>query len=226
MPNNSLGYNPTDQERRGIIIESKRSLTKYKIDTKLQNIKYFMEILNHVSMDDIELNIQYRLNKTIPPNLLFSKPFCTMYVKYNLQQFPKNNITILFGSDDISYVYKEFLLLLNRGIQEDEYNNIVMRLFEEDDILSHIQNNKSIDSILKQSITSCKTPTRLRTLLNDDSLEKYREKILPYCESYTDVADIYNFAKNKIGFLHVDKIIIKNLIPDINQLDNYLKNFL
>jgi hypothetical protein len=225
MPNNSLGYIPTNNEYQCIIIESKRSLTKYKIDTKLKNIQYFMKILNEISLNDVELNIQYRRNKTIPPKFLLSEPFCSMYITYNLHLFPKN-IYILFGADDISYIYKEFLLLLNRGITIHEYNNILMKLFVEDDILHHIYNNDNIDPKIKQSLKSCKTITRLNTLLENDSLEQYRNKLLPYCQPYSEVSNIYRFAKNKIGFLHIDKLILRGIMDESNTLDNYLKSLL
>lgn len=225
MPNNSLGYISTHNERQCILLESKRSLTKYKIDTKLKNIQYFMNILNEVTLNDVEINIQYRRDKTIPPKFLLSELFCSMYIKYNLHKFPKY-IYILFGADDISYTYKEFLLLLCRGITENEYNNIRMRLFIEDDILSHIYNNDSIDSKIKQSLKNCKTSSRLNSLLDNPALDQYRIKLRPYCQPYTEVSDIYNFSKNKIGFLHIDKLILKGIMDESDTLDNYLKSFL
>jgi len=148
-----------------------------------------------------------------------------MYITYNLHLFPKN-IYILFGADDISYTYKEFLLLLNRGITIHEYNNILMKLFVEDDILHHIYNNENIDPKIKQSLKSCKTITRLNTLLENDSLEQYRNKLLPYCQPYSEVSNIYRFAKNKIGFLHIDKLILRGIMDESDTLDNYLKSLL
>ena len=190
-----------------IIVESKRSLNKQKIDMKLKQIYEFMNIL--INIDKIELESSSNNFKTLINSLQTS-------TSLSISELSSIDILFILGSDDISLNLKKYILQIEKGIDKESYNSIIADIFKEDNY---------VKDYIEQIIQSDSTPKLVKSKLKHyDTLEEFKsiiktylsgynmEYITDYLTPYEDIEHIFKAFKGKIGITQFNRIEFPQLV--------------
>lgn len=181
LRNNSLFVNPKAQYKEIVIIESKHSLNKVKLDTKLQQLFAIQEILTN------PINIQSS-----------AKAFQTMMRTYPELKQP-SKVYIIFASDDIPHELKDFILRINEGITEESYIEMTLILLKNDLFFKKILDDSTIKQHIKQALKKAETFEELAEIAQLPEFQRYSAYLLSYIKPFSVVKDIYLNAKDKLG---------------------------
>ncbi len=181
MRNNSLLLNPKAQYKELVIIESKHSLNKVKLDTKLAQL----------------LAIQTSLSSSV--NLqATSKVFREMMRKYpELKQTSK--IYMIFASDDIPHELKEFIQQINRGLTEEGYISDTITLLKNDIFFKKILEDSTIKQHIKQMLKNSETLEEIAAIAQLPEFQRYSAYLLSYIKPFSAVQEIYSNAIGNLG---------------------------
>jgi hypothetical protein len=191
-----------------IIVESKRSFDKHKVDMKLRQIYEFMNILS--KLDKIDLS-------TTTPE--FQKLIDTIQTKSELSinELTEIEILFIFGSDDIPLNLKEYIIEIEKGITKESYNNITTKLFNDnktsvDNYINFMVESDNTQKPIKSKLKHYKTLDELKTIIKDNLSEFNMGYLTDYVTSYEDLEQHFRAFKGKIGITQFNTIEFPQLL--------------
>jgi hypothetical protein len=213
----SLKNNNTRNSRQNvmeyIIIESKHSLSKGKVDKKIKQIQEIYEML------DIAYDIS--IDKT--------KQCFSLYTAMinELQQLTGQSIqelhlpiNLIFSSDDISHELCNYINAIHNGISEEEYNTLSLKLLYSDEyayeIIQDIYKDHSIPKQIKHLLYQKESIISIRKAFTTiyTNYEKYQSKIIylqDYVIPYNELESLFLLMKGRIGVSQFNTILFPRL---------------
>ena len=169
LGSNRVELNPAHKHHEYIIIESKHSLSKGKVDKKITQMIEIRNTLQHHNVNGAPLYesmIQQIRRETNGKEL----------------HYP---INLIFSSDDISHELREYIIDINKGIDEATYDHYTSTLFYSDpfisDVLQAIYKNPTIPKMYKQMFEKQQPISYIRHAFHDKSFMRHRTE---YVDSY------------------------------------------
>lgn len=184
-----------------IIVESKRSLNKQKVDTKLQKIFEFINILS--SLDKINMS-------SVSDNFKEMVNIIKNTSQLSISELSSIDVMFMFGSDDVSLELKNYIIGIEEGMDNEKYNNITESLFNKD-IYTNGVIKKWIESIdttkrVKSKLKQYKTFEELKQILKEYLGDYDMGYITEYLTPYVDLEHIFKAFKGKIGITQFNEI--------------------
>ena len=194
---NSVELNPSHKHHEYIIIESKHSLSKGKVDKKIAQILEIKQVLQSVAE-----NGNHRFE------MMISK-LQTVVGQTNLN-YP---INLIFSSDDISNELVQYIESINNGTISDNYDDLTTELFYSDEYIQPIIDSITTDSdIPKQLKSILMKRSPIVDIRNLFSLPSMKEYISPYMESYlTPYEELASSFEDMKGFVGISQFNTVNL---------------
>jgi hypothetical protein len=195
--NNTLGFNPASDFARTLIVESKHSLTKPKIDNKIFQMCQLKDVFRALPTLDFART---------------SSAFQTMIDDHAFQTYP-SDFYILFAADDMGWNIRQFIMALSEGITKEAYDTYSLQFLKGDPYYKTIKKNPTILKRLKVALHSAKTVEDANAVLADDAFEPYRLTFSQILKPYDAIAPYYNQLRNRIGFLQFNTLYLPELFP-------------
>ena len=196
-----------------IFIEAKRSLNKSKFDNKLKQILKFKNLLIDIHDKNKKIKLHSELDKSI--------------LEHSLKTFTQT-IYIIFGSEDIPIELKRFILLVNRGITKEEYDELIFSLFKTDQTYIFTKYDNKVSDEKKKRLNAINTLEELKDYCKEpDSLKTFHH----YMEEFKEFEGLYTKFKGILGILHINTLIVPGLIKiedttEIKDVKDYISNTL
>lgn len=174
------------------ILECKHSLNLQKIIDKMVQIHKFKQILSSLST----------INTSNPS-------FQSMIDEYSLSSFPNETMYLLFVSDDLTDISRDYIRTIYSGITPEQHDHFVYSFFREDTYLKSkmrdMYNMKKISQKVYQQFTSIKDLKKLiafasKTKLQENELSQLVKEFSIYSTRFEDIEDIYKTFHDKIGY--------------------------
>lgn len=212
LRNNIESYNPQLMEREYILIESKHALSKGKVDKKLRQIEDIKRVFRTIhertttkTHDQYETWMKIIVNDTgLPVDKLDA------------------NFNLIFSSDDISEQLVNYIIAINNGITEEEYESHTLELFFSDmyikDIITTITKNNKIHKTKRDTLTE--KPYKLhsiRDLFKDTDIKNIDvvKRQLPYINTFfipfSRMNTYFQHMKGKVGVSQFNTVILPRL---------------
>ena len=171
-----------------IFIEAKRQVGKRKIDSEIIQVFAVASIIKYKDS--------------------FDKPFLHENFKKMIAEVPLHTlspiINLIFTSDYIPAVYKDYIIHINNGITEEIYNNDVIKLLR-DDYRYNIIMNSNIDSNIKNILS---TTTNINDIYkistNNKQLSDYLSE---YSMPYINMILYFEYIKNHLGYFTSNEFV-------------------
>ena len=195
---NSVELNPIHKQHEYIIIESKHSLSKGKVDKKIAQMLEIKDVFLQ-SMPIKETPIY----KTIISKL-------RSVIGQTDLNYP---INLIFSSDDISNELVQYIESINNGTISDNYDDLTTELFYSDEYIQPIIDSITTDSeIPKQLKSILMKRSPIVDIRNLFSLRSMKEYISPYLESYlTPYEELASSFEDMKGFVGISQFNTVNL---------------
>lgn len=201
LKNNISKLDTTNTSSYLIIVESKRSLNKQKVDMKLQQIYKFMKVLSSINTLDLSTTSD-KFKELI--NQIQNESGLSIEDLSNIK------ILLIFGSDDISNHLYNYILQIGDGINEEEYNKLVGEIFLNDEYaikyINNIIQSTLIPKIIKSKLKHYKTFNELKDIIKLHFRDYDKEYITDYLTSYDDLKTIFEELKGKIGITQFNNL--------------------
>ena len=197
---NSVELNPSHKHHEYIIIESKHSLNKGKVDKKIAQILEIKDVLQSMPIKETPIY------KTIISKLR------SIIGQTNLN-YP---INLIFSSDDISNELVQYIESINNGTISDNYDDLTTELFYSDEYIQPIIDSITTDSdIPKQLKSILMKRSSIVDIRNLFSLRSMKEYISPYLESYLtpyeELSDQFEDMKGFVGISQFNTVYLPRL---------------
>ena len=194
---NSVELNPSHKHHEYIIIESKHSLSKEKVDKKIAQMLEIKDVLQSLQTTDI------------PSYAMMISQLRSSTGQTDLN-YP---INLIFSSDDISNELFQYIESINKGTISDKYDILTTNLFYSDEyiqpIIDSIITDSSIPKQLKSILTKRSSIVDIRNLFSLPSMKEY---ISPYLESYlTPYEELSDRFEDMKGFVGISQFNTVNL---------------
>jgi chlorite dismutase len=195
-----------------IIIESKHSLSKGKVDKKIRQMKEIHDMLSVVPiMDPTQCHPSYT---SMIENIGQSTGL--PLDKLNLP------INLIFSSNDISYELCNYVCAIHDGISEEEYNELSLKLLYSDeyahDILEEIYKDGTVLKKVKHDIKAALFTKDMKSIRSVfallDSVKMHRDRIKylqDYVTPFSELEPFFTEMKNKIGVAQFNTITFPRL---------------
>ena len=191
-----------------IVVESKRSFDKHKVDMKLRQIYEFMNILSRLD--------RINLSATTPE---FQNLINTIQTtsELTINELTEIEILFIFGSDDIPLNLKEYIIEIEKGITKESYNNITAKLFNDnktyvDNYINFMVESDNTQKPIKSKLKHYKTLDELKTIVKDNLSGFNMGYLTDYLTSYEDLEHIFRVFKGKIGITQFNTIDFPQLL--------------
>ena len=194
-----------------IIIESKHSLNKYKIDNKFRNMLDIENVLK--SYDTIDITTT-------------QKGFKKMICNIDISKFPKN-VNIIFASEDLKSELNDFLKEIYEGtLTESVYNRCTINSLLEDDFYKALIADSTIQkdiidelkTLLEEVFSDEDISNNLETIRNNCKIDKYgnRSKYLSqYILPFTDIHEsLYKHVIGKFGIFQYNNLYMPHILSE------------
>ena len=187
LKSNRVELNPNHKHHEYIIIESKHSLFKGKVDKKLAQMMEIRDVLHSPDINGVSvytIMIQQIRTET----------------NQNELHYP---IHLIFSSDDISHELREYIIDINRGIDETTYDRHTTMLFYSDpfiaDIIQKIRNDPTIPKMYKQIFEKQQPISYIRHAFHDKSFMRHRTEyvdcyLVPFSKLRTTFQSMAGFV--------------------------------
>jgi hypothetical protein len=194
-----------------IVIESKHSVSKTKVDAKIRQMTQLATYLAEVSHGDDDKLIGHEnfidmihqfVEETHLPLPLIDRP-----------------ITLLFASDDISDPLVEYITKIHEGIDNEQmYDEIVKTIFFKNvnvrKIIKGIHNDKQIPSATKEKINEeTATMSSIREAFVNELQHMADLSINEHLTPYQPLADAFRMMKHHIGYVRFGMAYCPTLFP-------------
>jgi hypothetical protein len=212
LKNEHIVYDATMLRKEYIIIESKHSLSKAKIDSKLRQIGWIRIALQDAKGDDwTKAHSNYRMfiDRLIHGTGL---PRSDLY----------HDINLIFSSDDITNELFEYITAIDGGISEEQYNTLTLNIFFSDpyirDIIELITKNNKIPKRKRDVLTQKPhNIDRVRDLFKDpdiisiDEVNKQMSHIHPTLISFSKMEPHFLSMRGKLGVSQFNTVTMPQL---------------
>ena len=202
-------YNMKQSVMEYIIIESKHSLSKGKVDKKIRQMKEIHDMLSNAPTMDPK--------KCFP---LYKKMIQDMMQSTRLSLDKLNlPINLIFSSDDISHELCNYVCAIHDGISEEVYNELSLKLLYLDEyaheIIKEIYKDNTIPKQIK-SLLSKKEIHSTRQALDiivehDKELEPKITYLQDYVTPFSELEPFFAEMKNKIGVSQFNTITFPSI---------------
>lgn len=194
-----------------LVIESKHSLSKTKIDKKMQQMVQFATYLSEVSRED-ESNIE--------GSTKFVKMIQQLIEEIHLPlAFIHRPLTLLFASDDISNPLAEYMRNIYVGMDNEHvYDEIVKKMFFANSsvrsVLQEIREDRTIPWAIKIKINEqTATMESLRDVFTNELQHVADLSIQEHLVPYHELADAFRMMKHHIGYVRFGVAYCPILFP-------------
>ena len=194
-----------------IIIESKHSLNKYKIDNKFRNMIDIENVLK--SYDTIDITTT-------------QKGFKKMISNIDISKFPKT-VNIIFASEDLKSELNDFLKEIYEGtLTENVYNRCTLNSLLEDDFYKALIADNTIQkdiidelkTLLEDAFSDEDISNNLETIRNNCKISKYgyRSNYLnKYIIPFTDIYEsLYKHVIGKFGIFQYNNLYMPHILSE------------
>jgi hypothetical protein len=191
---NSVQLNPSYKQHEYIVIESKHSLNKGKVDKKIAQMLEIKKVL-----------------ESVPEN---GKPKFDMMIsnlRYAIGQTDINYpINLIFSSDDIPNELVQYIESINNGTISDNYNDLTTELFYSDEYIQSI-----IDKIPKEHksvFTQHLSIVHIRNLFSLEAMKEYKSSYIDsYLTPYEELSSNFEDMKGFIGISQFNTVNLPRL---------------
>lgn len=187
-----------------IAVESKRSVSKQKIDAKLEQFFEMTEMLKRLT--------------SIPMSSKEFQGFIERLVSYSrltTKDLEQIQTKLIFGSDDISPAMRKYICAINKGILEKEYVSLCGEMFKEDkyagDFIKTILQTMSVPKPHKELLKHYETFEELLSILSTHFREYDMGYIKPYLTPFLDLEHLFTFMKGRVGIVQFNKATFPEL---------------
>ncbi len=186
-----------------IIVESKRSISKQKVDTKLRQFYEFAHILQTLNSID--------MNKVV-------SEFKNMITYLESSSLDLNAISLLFmfSSDDITPDIRRYIIAIENGITKEEYGILCRNMYASDIYAKHhlttLISSDNISQSIKSELKLNKTYEELTHILQPYLKEYDMGYLKDFFTPYEELEHIFKFMKGKIGVSQFNKAIFPKLL--------------
>lgn len=189
LGSNRVELNPNHKHHEYIIIESKHSLSKGKVDKKIAQMLEIRDVLRH-------------------PDVNGTPRYQSMIQQIHMEtdeadlNYP---INLIFSSDDISHELREYIIDINKGIDEVTYDRHTSILFYSDpfisDVIKAIDNNPTIPKMYKQMFIKKQPISYVRHAFHDKAFMTHRTE---YVDGYlVPFSKLRTTLQSMIGFVGI-----------------------
>jgi hypothetical protein len=198
-----------------IIVESKRSLSKVKVDTKLAQIFEFTHILQQIGTIDFTTAME-------PFKKCMSE--LSQFSELSIHDLQQIETKLIFGSDDILFNVHEYILAIQNGITEEKYYELCGKMFYEDkDAIPFVRNIvelKTTPKDVKKMLKHYETYDELRMSIYTHFAEYNLGYIAPYFTPFAELEHFFKTFKDSVGIVQFNKANFPTLFQysNMNQL--------
>ena len=197
LGSNRVELNPNHKHHEYIIIESKYSLSKEKVDKKIAQMIEIRNVLRH-------------------PDVNGAPRYQSMIQQIHMEtdetdlNYP---INLIFSSDDISHELREYIIDINKGIDEVTYDRHTSRLFYSDPFISRIIEaickNPTIPKMYKQIFIKKQPISYVRHAFHDKAFMTHRTE---YVDGYlAPFSKLRTTFQSMTGFVGIAQFITVEL---------------
>jgi hypothetical protein len=190
-----------------IIVESKRSLNKHKIDMKLKQLYNFINILS--SLNTLKLETTTKQFQEMIFNL-------QKHSNLSIQDLTQIEVIFILGSDDIPLTLKNYILNIEDAITKETYNTITAKLFKEDTFkdkfISQMIESKNTTKLVKSKLKQYKTLEEFKSIITTYLSDYNMEYITDYLTPYEELENIFTTFKGKIGFTQFNNVTLPHVL--------------
>ena len=204
-------YDPELIRNEYIIIESKHSLSKAKIDKKLRQIQEIRDMLQHVT--DVEYTSAHELYRTCIEKMVRD----TGLARTELNHI----INVIFSSDDIPQELIAYITAIDSGITEEQYERITLSIFFGEHYLKKVINfvlkNNKIPKHKRDKLDVEGKLDEIRKLFKDPEITSFREvkgqltHIHAILVPFSTMESYFHDMKGKLGVLQFNTVTMPRL---------------
>lgn len=204
LKNNLQQINTLFTNPQLIVVESKRSISKEKIDKKI--IQFYelidmMEQINTINMETVTDQFRTFYNELLEHSELSSGDLGQLDLK------------MIFGSDDITDAMKDYIIAINNGITKSQYNYLCASMFNDDSYAhEHIKKLRklSLSKIVKDELKGYSFES-LKEVLHEHFPNYMESYIGPYFVPFDERRHAFELMKGRIGIVQFNRAIFPQL---------------
>jgi hypothetical protein len=189
-----------------IVVESKRSVSKQKIDTKIMQMYEFIHMLKTIKT--IDMSATKEVFRDFLGDLI-------EYSRLTLNELQNIDIKVIFGSDDITLNMHEYICAIHDGITEDKYNELCSRMFYDDKYATKfIRELSLLDTVskpVKSLLKHYRTFDELKNIIETHFKEHNMGHVASYFTSYNDMKQYFELMVKSIGIVQFNKATFPEL---------------
>lgn len=191
-----------------IVVESKRSVSKLKIDTKITQMYEFIHVLKQ--LNTIDLSTTTTIFREFLDNLI-------SYSKLSVNELQDIDIKLIFGSDDITLNMHEYICEIHSGMTEDKYNELCGRMFYDDiysvNSIKDLVLLNNVPKAVKGLLKNYKSFDELKNIITTYLTEHNLGSATPYFTPFSDLEQYFAIMKHSIGVVQFNKATFPELFP-------------
>jgi hypothetical protein len=190
-----------------IIIESKHSLDKGKVDKKIRQLSEIYDVFSSASDQHLRINSKYKL--------MIEEIMKSTQLSIDKLDLP---INLIFSSDDISDELIEYINSIYTGMNEETYDMLTLQLFELDpyiDIqLSIILKDNRITKLDKGILKRKESMQSIRDIFKKDILQVYiTDNMETYLTPFLEMEELFMNVYRGIGISKQNSVLFERLFP-------------
>ena len=189
-----------------ILIESKHSLNKRKVDKKIRQLSEIYDVFSTIKQQGQSVLKYKSMIKHIAEST---------HLSVDLLDLP---INLIFASNDISDELTEYINSIYHGLNEEEYDRLTLQLFINDPyVIEEISDIMQDDTIARQDkgILKRKESMHLiKEVFKKPELQSYcTENMNAYLTPFSEVEELFRIVYHGIGTCRYNRVIFERLFP-------------
>ena len=189
-----------------ILIESKHSLNKRKVDKKIRQLSEIYDVFSTIKQQGQSVPKYKSMIKHITEST---------HLSVDLLDLP---INLIFASNDISDELTEYINSIYHGLNEEEYDRLTLQLFINDPyVIEEISDIMQDDTIARQDkgILKRKESMHLiKEVFKKPELQSYcTENMNAYLTPFSEVEELFRIVYHGIGTCRYNRVIFERLFP-------------
>lgn len=189
-----------------IVVESKRSISKLKIDTKIMQIYEFIHILKQINNIDMET--------TTEEFRIFLDDLMD-YSELTRNELQDIDVKLIFGSDDITIYMNDYISTIHNGMTEDKYNELCSKMFYNDNYalktIKDLLLDESILKTVKSLLKHYRTFDELKNIVSTHLPEYNLGHAASYFTPFSYLKQYFTIMKAAIGIIQFNKATFPEL---------------
>jgi len=189
-----------------ILIESKHSLNKRKVDKKIRQLSEIYDVFSTSKQQ----------SQSVPKYKSMIKHI-TEYTHLSVDRLDLP-INLIFASNDISDELTEYINSIYHGLNEEEYDRLTLQIFINDPyVIEEISDIMQDDTITRQDkgILKRKESMHLiREVFKKPELQSYcTENMNAYLTPFSEVEELFRIVYHGIGTCRYNRVLFERLFP-------------